>query len=257
MRIHNTYQHVLDHRIIEGETSCRAFTLSSAHLEVWGQMVMAWKDTQEDSGANGHTPAHSMNISGNFTCKVTVHDVPLKICHCIVGSHQRTEPRCWRQSDSWQSNLWSSAYTQCNKGRDNGREKFPSIPNIVCNNKIQSFWQITTSYAVRSQWLMVFFWARRFRMGIWDAGIQVPGQAQSNFLPWINYKVFLSSQSFQGFHVQPLKNTCDVWITAAVSHTCVVMSLFLTIQETDTTIFLKVMKQMLTQRWSVCSKLIH
>ena len=43
-RINNIYQHVHDPAQDNWrETNCRAFTLSSAHLEVWGQMVMAWK----------------------------------------------------------------------------------------------------------------------------------------------------------------------------------------------------------------------
>ena len=42
------------------------------------------EDTQGDNGANGHTSAHSMNISGKFACKVTVREGPPKICHCIV-----------------------------------------------------------------------------------------------------------------------------------------------------------------------------
>ena len=44
------------------------------------------EDTQEESGANGHPSAHYTNIREKSACKITVHEMPLKIFHCIMKS---------------------------------------------------------------------------------------------------------------------------------------------------------------------------
>ena len=81
----NIYQHVHD----LAQDNWRGNQLQSFHFKLCppgglGTDGDGLEDTQEDNGANGHTSAHSMNISGKFACKVTVHEAPPKICHCIV-----------------------------------------------------------------------------------------------------------------------------------------------------------------------------
>ena len=44
------------------------------------------EDTQEEGGANGHAPANYTNIREKSACKITVHEMPLKIFHCIMKS---------------------------------------------------------------------------------------------------------------------------------------------------------------------------
>ena len=44
------------------------------------------EDTQEEGGANRHAPANYTNIREKSACKITVHEMPLKIFHCIMKS---------------------------------------------------------------------------------------------------------------------------------------------------------------------------
>ena len=86
-RINNIYQHVHD----PAQDNWRENQLQSFHFKLCppgglGTDGAGLEDTQEDSGANGHTSAHSTNIWEKSACKVTVHVVPPIICHCIVVS---------------------------------------------------------------------------------------------------------------------------------------------------------------------------
>lgn len=57
------------HRVAEGPVGFRTFTLSSAHPEPLGLMLMAWK-TLKGQVVSGHAPEHSVNTK-KFASKVT------------------------------------------------------------------------------------------------------------------------------------------------------------------------------------------
>ena len=86
-RIHNIYQHVHD----PAQDNGRENQLQSFHFKLCppgglGTDGDGLEDTQEESGANGHPPAHSTNIREKPACKVIVNVAPPIACHCIVVS---------------------------------------------------------------------------------------------------------------------------------------------------------------------------
>ena len=42
------------------------------------------EDTQEEGGANGHTPANYTNVWEKSAYKITVHEMQLKIFQCVL-----------------------------------------------------------------------------------------------------------------------------------------------------------------------------
>ena len=49
------------------------------------------KHTQGAGGANGHTPAHSLNIQNKFAGKITENVFPPQSCICLRGSFREND----------------------------------------------------------------------------------------------------------------------------------------------------------------------
>ena len=86
-RINNIHQHVHD----PAQDNWRENQLQSFHFKLCppgglGTDGDGLEDTQEEGGANGHAPANYTNIREKSACKITVHEMPLKIFHCIMKS---------------------------------------------------------------------------------------------------------------------------------------------------------------------------
>ena len=84
-RINDIYQHVQG----PAQDDWRNHALESSHFKFcpFGSRRTdgdGLEDTQEESGANGHPPAHYTNIWEKSAYKITVHEMPLKIFQWIL-----------------------------------------------------------------------------------------------------------------------------------------------------------------------------
>lgn len=73
------------HRAREGKMHLGAFAFSSVHLALIMTDGDGLKDTQEASDADGHTPAHPVNVGKQPVGKIT-YMLPSKRLQCISNS---------------------------------------------------------------------------------------------------------------------------------------------------------------------------
>ena len=86
------YQHVLDPAEGNGEGNVlRGFDFKILPTGVHGADHDGLKHTQEAGCANGHTPAHSLNIQNKFAGKITGKIFQPQSCNCLRDSFRENE----------------------------------------------------------------------------------------------------------------------------------------------------------------------
>lgn len=130
------YKHTLDPAEGNGEGNVLwGFDFKILPTAVLGADRDGLKHTQEAGGADGDTPAHSLNIQNKFAGKITGKIFQPQSCNCLRDL-SREWPKCWLQSGACKSNS-GPTYTECGKEKSNDRrEKLPQIPSAVCNKKV-------------------------------------------------------------------------------------------------------------------------
>ena len=62
-------------------------------IGVYGADCDGLKHTQEAGGADGDTPAHSLNIQNKFACKITGKIFQPQSCNCLRDSFQENDQK--------------------------------------------------------------------------------------------------------------------------------------------------------------------